>query len=347
MENRFASLILAGVTRLAVGAFILLALISPSMATNRPLPKDRNTLKVEQWLPYVVSKIAPLEWWNFLTTTSDIHREDYGSDWSYQLEKQNTWEFPRFCFVMFRPDPKAYGALYDAVRHYKGGVLWLMHDNCIAAVPTNADYPDANSLFQMPRRLDNPPPPRPLADAAFVKHALADLPNLGAHLEATLGLKDKPPLEFDRRWLTREGLATFRGPYEEFSDPGSWSTVLTKNPARLSSGSFDHSTDRLLPMGLGMFEQDALFHELGADWTKHQSEGDSIPILPDYPLLSRLDDITADAVYEPNEIERFLVELTNAQNAVKDPRSIRGLDKLIRIAHIAQKEQLGIYFGGQ
>ena len=50
--------------------------------------------------------------------------------------------------------------------------------------------------------------------------------------------------------------------------------------------------------------------------------------------------------YEPNEGASFLVELRRAQQIVTEPRSIRGLDNLIRLARWAQKLNLGIYFGG-
>jgi hypothetical protein len=71
------------------------------------------------------------------------------------------------------------------------------------------------------------------------------------------------------------------------------------------------------------------------------------PILPDYPLLSRLDDISDDAVYERGEVDALLAEYLRAQNAVKNPRALRGVDKLIRVARWAQKLGVGIYFSGQ
>jgi len=64
-------------------------------------------------------------------------------------------------------------------------------------------------------------------------------------------------------------------------------------------------------------------------------------------LLSRLNDIAGDAVYERGEVDALLAEYLRAQSAVKDPRALRGVDKLIRIARWAQKLGVGIYFSGE
>ena len=42
-----------------------------------------------------------------------------------------------------------------------------------------------------------------------------------------------------------------------------------------------------------------------------------------------------------------MAEYLRAQTEVKNPSAIRGLDVLIRIARLAQKMKMGIYFGGQ
>lgn len=99
-------------------------------------------------------------------------------------------------------------------------------------------------------------------------------------------------------------------------------------------------------MGIGMFRQEDLFNELGAKWNSQNAATEESPIIPGFPLLSRLSDISSDAVYEPGEVASFLEELLRAQQIVKKPRSIRGLDNLIRIARWAQNLNVGIHFGG-
>lgn len=162
----------------------------------------------------------------------------------------------------------------------------------------------------------------------------------------SLGLRERIPIDFDPEWLTRDGLARSRGPFEDFLEPGPWSAILTPNPAsfdvRVRPSSPD---DEVLSFGIRMSEHDALFQELGADWEKFQHD-DSLPILPTYPLLSRLNDFYGDAVYQPREIDALLVECMRAEQVASDPMAVRGLDKLIRIARWAQKSNRGIYFLG-
>jgi len=91
-----------------------------AMAADHPVPRNRESLTNSDWFPYVIGKIAPMEWWHFAASLSDVRREDYPSELGYDLAKQNTWEFPRFCFKFFRPKPDVYAALLSVVTHYKG-----------------------------------------------------------------------------------------------------------------------------------------------------------------------------------------------------------------------------------
>lgn len=191
------------------------------------------------------------------------------------------------------------------------------------------------------------PKPAP-AQLRLRQKAIADIPLFCAYLEQRLGLRKRAPTDFDARWLTREGLAQSRGEFDEFFEPGDWTVFLARDPNTYAK-TFQptSSADRSLSIGVGMFEQGELFHELGAksDTEKNGTQGQ--PVLPNFPLLSRLSDIASDATYEPNDVAPFLAELGRAQRSVKEPRSIRGLDILIRITRWAEKLKLGIYFGGQ
>lgn len=94
-----------------------------------------------------------------------------------------------------------------------------------------------------------------------------------------------------------------------------------------------------------MSQQEDLFKQLAA-WNSQNGAPEEGPIVPGFPLLSRLSDFTSDVTYQPNEVGSFLQELRRAQQIVRERRSIRGLDNLIRIAPWAQQLNLGIYFGG-
>jgi hypothetical protein len=327
---------------------------SHPMAAPQPVPKNRGSLNGGDWFPYVISKIAPLEWWSFESSSEDIKQENYPSNLMYELAQRNTWEFPRFCFSLFRPQPGLYESLHRAVQQYDGPVNWLMHDRCIGVIPGGeaghyaqfTGYPPMNPK-EFGKVLEDAARNPSRADAELVKKAVADVSNFCAYLEHQLGLEQSSPKDFDPHSLTREGLAHSRAEFEDFVEPGSWSTVLSHDPAKYAASSRELSaTDRFLRFGIGEPESAAILTELGANWKTFQREG-HVPIAPEYPLLSRLDDMTSDAIYQPDEVNRLMAECLRAQQLVKDPQAIRGLDKLVRIARWAEKLELGIYFGGQ
>jgi hypothetical protein len=208
----------------------------------------------------------------------------------------------------------------------------------------------------------------PRADAEFVRRAIADIPQFCSFLENRLALENRPAVDFDAHWLTREGLAASKGQFEDYWEPGDWQVMLSPKPQESPS-----SDDVELKIGISMSAHDELFDELGADWAQYhadweehhrtwmaahdglsdESAGEDTgwqphrPLLPAYPLLSRLSEIGTSAVYEPREVNALLAEFFRAQAAAQGPAAIRGLDNLIRIARRAQKLKLGIYFGGR
>ena len=315
-----------------------------------PLPSSRNSLNRGEWFTYVIAKLAPLEWRSYEESISDVKRSDYRSDWRYELARQNIWEFPRFCFAMFRPSNEAFAALVSAVQDYEGAVAWVMHDDCIGAfkakpafqgivrLPSNMSEQEIEKYNQSLRQ-----PP----DPAFTEKAVADIPVFCSYLEKRLGLTEHDPQQFDPRWLTAEGLAQSKGEFEEFLEPGTWSVFLARDPEMYAKTLKPTSPDdRSLSIGISMFQQDDLFKELGAKWNSQDASSEEHPIIPNFPLLSRLSDVTSDPTYEPGEVAAFLEELRRAQQIAKEPRSVRGLDNLVRIARWAQSLNVGIYFGG-
>jgi hypothetical protein len=316
------------------------------------VPTSRSTLKHGEWFPHVIGKLAPLEWWSYQESISDVKRKDYRSDWSYQLARQNTWEFPRFCFLMFRPSAETARALLNAVRDYEGSVAWVMHDDCIGAwkaKPTShgmvllppGKFMSAEEIEKHNQSLRQPP------DSAFVEKAVADIPAFCSYLETRLGLTDRDPQQFDPRWLTAEGLAQSKENFEDFVEPGTWSVFLARDPDIYAKTSKPTSpVDRSVGMSFGMFQGEELFKELGVEWKRGNGESDATPVVPGFPLLSRLCDITSDATYQPGEVAQLRSEILRAQQIAKMPRSIRALDNLIRIARWAEKLNVGIYFGG-
>jgi hypothetical protein len=330
-------------------SFFLAGEGSTMTAQEHAIPTNRGTLKGGAWFPYVIGKLAPLEWWSYQESISEVKRDDYPSDWSYQSASQNTWEFPRFCFSMFRPSEESYGALLNAVEEYEGAVAWVMHDDCIGAWKAK---PTGQGMVRLPyamseqevekhnQSLRHPP------DPAYVEKAVADIPLFCSYLEKKLGLIERDPQQFDARWLTAKGLAESKGEFEDFLDPGIWSVFLAHDPhAYAKTFQPTSPADRSLSMGIGMFQSEELLKELGSQGSQVSAESGEAS-LSGFPLLSRLSDPTDDVIYEPDEVAPFLAELFRAQRIVKERRSIRGLDNLIRVARWAAKLNVGIYFGG-
>jgi hypothetical protein len=311
--------------RTVVATALLLIFFTQSMVDeNRPIPKDRTKLTGGEWFRYALSKIAPLEWSDYRESPSDVKATHYSVD-----------QFPNFCFFLFRPSTESYFALVRAVSEYPGAVVWQVIGNCIAALPAKptfyAPIVTGEDRKGLEEAIKNPPKP----DPTFIKRAVADIPGLCSYLEKRLNLTDVVPKDFDPALLTREGLAQSRDEYADFYEPGDQPVFLVRDPK-----TFRSSADRQrLGMGVKMHQIGQIFSEL-----KPSSEDDG---LRDFPFLSRLSDITNSAVYEATEIPSFQSELLRAQRVATEPASIRGLDNLIRITRLAQKQSLAIYFVGQ
>ncbi|HEU4416262.1 MAG TPA: hypothetical protein VFT65_15855 [Candidatus Angelobacter sp.] len=304
------------------------------------VPKDRAALTDRDWLPHVISKIAPLEWWSFASSPSDLRREDFITDFQYDQAKSDS-TFPRFCFSLFRPKPQQMDSLIAAVRAYKGTVSWWIEDDCISATPAMLDLPTGSTAEDEEKRraiLEKQLHP----DAEFIQQAMRDALSLAAVIEARLNLRDKPSLEFDPEWLTREGLASSRGQFEDYWEPHAWKVSLARNPQE-HRGTLDPTSahERHLAISIAIYQVDALLDELNPGWDSFEGEG---PVVPAYPLLSQFSDMTANPTFAPDDVAALLNECLVAQAGVKNPAALRGLDNLIRIARWAQKLETGIYF---
>jgi hypothetical protein len=305
------------------------------------VPKDRAALADRDWLPHVVSKIVPLEWWSFASSPSDLRREDFISDFQYEQAKSDP-AFPRFCFSLFRPKPEQMASLISAVSAYKGDVNWSMGDDCISATLTMQDFPPPPLTAEEQEKLQAMLYKAAHPDAEFIKRAMRDAPSLAAFIEARLNLRKRPSLEFDPQWLTREGLASSRGQFEDYWEPHDWKVSLVRKPEE-HPGTLDPTSphDRHLAISIAVHQVDTLFDDLNPSWESFQGEG---PVVPAYPLLSQFSDISASLVFEPDEVAALLDECLLAQARVKNPLALRGLDNLVRIARWAQKLETGIYF---
>ena len=129
---------------------------------------------------------------------------------------------------------------------------------------------------------------------------------------------------------------------------GSWSVALSREPEKLGDDRADiAAAAQDLNFGVGGMEMTSILEELGVNWNTYQNANDMGAVASNYRQLAKLVDETTDVYYSPKEAEALLNDCFRAQEIVKRPESIRGLDKLIRIARWAKESGMGIYFGGQ
>jgi hypothetical protein len=202
----------------------------------------------------------------------------------------------------------------------------------------------AEGLQKLEEMVRNPPEP----DLAFASTAVADIPSFCGYVEEHLALREKPPQDFDTHWLTQDGLSKSKGPFEDFYDRGDWGTILARDPdSYLEPSVVGSPDDRRLHFRPGLSELGQVFRALGGRWVRDESGvGPAHAVVPKYPLISRLDDYCGDVVYHPSEVRQLLTECHQAQPAVAEPHSVRGLDKLMRIARWADELKMDIYFSG-
>jgi hypothetical protein len=299
-----------------------------------------------------MSKIAPLESWGFAASTADLDRSDYSSDTSFQNSGRDISTFPRFCFRFFRPTPLVFAAFLRAIDSQPGPVYWQLTGDCLAAYPQKLTFmapintdEDMQTVLKKFEELQRNPPK---ANPEFVGKAIADIPRFCGYVEDRLGLKNKDPQQFDPQWLTKEGLSQHPGEDEDFWDPGSWSVILTCDPeTRVKPGPTPPSLLQQLSFGISSQETSVVLEELGVNWDVYGQTQSMGKVSSEYPQISKLIDDMNDVVYSPDEAEALLAECLRAREVVKRPESIRGLDKLTRIARGAKRSKLGIRFVGE
>ncbi len=145
---------------------------------------------------------------------------------------------------------------------------------------------------------------------------------------------------------------------QDFHDPGMLQTWLVEdakaffhNPGRASE------RDRHLNFGLKYKEWlDLYFDALGRDKSgfdkfaaEHPEEAQDRILggfegeIPGYPMLSRINNIYHDAVFEGDETEQLREECLRVKTNTSRAEALSGLDKLIHICEWARELNLNIY----
>lgn len=309
MVNRVASGFLLCVPCILIGI-----LGQSSKAKEMPLASDER-------LKAVLSKIAPLEQWNF----------SWSSDGA-----------PRVCWKFFRPDPVQYADLIQIVKGFHGKANWdLVDGRCLE--------PSTGNTARAPFDFNQLPTPQLTHHISINRSdALSDLPNLADEIETRLNLARAEHLGFSEFLLTREGLRQSRGPFQDFEDGGQRVAYLIVEPTA-SEVLEPKKTDIMLhfePMG---DEMTAIFVDIaGIDVTQKNSraltEQEAENIEKRFPILWKLSEYYEDSYLSPQEAVVLSGECTALEKIIFAPKALRGLDKLSRIANWAAKKHYAVLF---
>jgi|SRR5687768_8007952 len=141
---------------------------------------------------------------------------------------------------------------------------------------------------------------------------------------------------------------------EDFHDPGMHVTWLVRNTEAFSQKPGPTSArDRTLSFGLNYREWLALyFGVLGVDrsvFEKWLADGQKRILdefeeeIPGYPMLSRINGVYYDAVFESQEVETLRQECMRVKSSTSNPIALKGVDKLLKICDWAQRLNLSVF----
>jgi hypothetical protein len=307
----------AGRSRAFLAGLVLTLVFSFCLrATAQKMLDPKATEHVRQAL----AKIAPLERW------------------------QASWERerPEICWQFFRPDFEHYATLIKTINQFQGRMNWTVVGNCLfpgfgktVVAPPVMAVPNAGGIVMQKQTMDE-------------KDVAADLTGLAQSIERMLRLADTKPFVFLPEMLTREGLRNSKGQFEDFLEGGELTVYLIVHP-----GSAEHfgttKDDFFLHFAPFDNELTAIFDEiletdLAQDHGRAMTDQEIEHVKTKYPTFWKISDYYEGGYLSPAEAKRLLEECTALSEKAKSPASLRGLDKLIRIANWGASKGYGVYF---
>jgi hypothetical protein len=310
---------------------------------TKPVPKDRASLKGGDWFPHVFSKVAPLEWWSYCDSASDLQPNDFPDAILSRSVLNEAARSPVFSFSFFRPKPGAYMKLIGLLESYRGAAYWSMCDANISAYKRKPTFQGMIAITseEVRQKLEKEFAELLTPDPDFVQQCVEDIPALCAYIEKQLGLEGVAPTDFSEAWLTAEGLAHSRGEFEDFLDRGSHLPYLARDPDRYAKDfkpTSEADIDLHICVSLPSVETRT---GPNSSETRPATGVSQCPLLLDFPPP------WDDGIYKAEQIPDLLAELRSVQNYAEDPALLRALDNFIRVANWANKLNLGIFLSGQ
>src|SRR5579859_4758784 len=304
------------IARLAI--FVIVCYLMESATQTRPLPSGpASTSMNSEPLRIALSKIAPLEQWDVSNSESES----------------------TVCWKLFRPDPEKLGQLGDILSSFEQNHHWYQINGCLKMGIGRAVPPGlVVSSVAAPAAVSVPSQADPNVD----------LPKLAAEIEQQLGLQNVEPKHFSEALLTKEGLRQSHGPFEDFQDGGLRNVYLIVNPGPEEVFRAT-DTDILLHFEPKEDEMLSIFGDLlGTDLSLRKfhamTEAEADRLQKGFPGLWTIADYNMGAYITPRQAELLEQECQKISRIVFSPKAIRGIDKLVRIAHWASVKHYGVFF---
>ena len=308
----------------------------------KPVPKDRVSLKGGDWFPHVFSKVAPLEWWNYCNSASDLQPNDFPDGISYKSALNTGSRSPVFSFSFFRPKPGSHLKLIGLLERYKGAAYWSKVDANISAYKRKPTFQGIIAITseEVRQQLEKEDTELLTPDSDFIQRCVEDIPALCAYIEKEFGLEGVAPTDFSEKWLTAEGLAYSRGEFEDFHDRGTHVPYLARDPDRYAKD-FKPTSEADLELHICVSLPSVETPGPNCSEIRPATGVSQCPLLLGFPMP------WDDGTYQAEQIPDLLAELRIVQDYAEDLALLRALDNFIRVANWANKLNLGIFLSGQ
>lgn len=226
------------------------------------------------------------------------------------------------------------------VREFEGHARWHFVDDCLRAGVGVARMPLLPGFPSLP--LQSAPVKPPIIEA----QADEDLAALAIEIEKQLGLSDIAPMPFSDSLLTKDGLRKSHGPFEDFVDGGQRNVYLIVHPQ--SSEVFAATKADIMlhfePMDHEMAAicGDIVEADLSPRDFHNITEEKAERIRLSFPLFWKIADYYKGGYFNPEEALILHQECLALEQMISSPKSLRGIDKLIRIANWAVARNYGV-----
>jgi hypothetical protein len=260
---------------------------------------------------------------------------------------------PRLCWKFFRPDPPIYFRISEALQTFRGALSWTLEANgdtdCLRAAQVQLTFVSPGQF---------PTSSEAEGDHCQLRVDRGDLEALSDYLEQVFNLQDLAPKSLDKAWFGSPEARKQQTDLRIFYEPGLYQVILSQNPKATLVG--QKCGDRLeIPFSVTEKEWEAIFvGVLGVKQIQQFLEKRYSPSgqilssrsfafrfddpLPNNPYLSKFRDIRDDVIVESPEVDGFLAECLSLQDHTKNQLALRGIDKLIRTAILAEHHKQGI-----